>query len=682
MRARLLFLYLAGLLLLCSCSGPTPAAGLPPTAAPTVTSPLPSPTPSTRPTATSRPRPTRYPTASPRPTLIPLATAAPVGGYWLQNTTQDGLCTDSPRFVPFREKFVLNGEGSTICFFDYYGPEHWTEDYPDPLFDFFHWSTVDIPGLRQIVGGWSWSRQGTSRQTTFFGAGGQCTIGDDASCKCSSSEGVPFADIRAYGFSSAQEATFLEWFMSPERIATIGRQPQELSFSIPDLAGDSSARGTWLSAPYSVRESVWVGTNGYGVLRIDQSTGQVTRYTTVDGLPDNTIRDIQVWGDNFVWAATPSGVGFWNGRQWRSYTTSDGLPSDDVRGVSTTWLNGPYGTENRAVWAATGNGPALLALGWERWQTFPDFPAGIELSGVMDYAFATRGQGLLLFIDAPLLQGQLHIWSSTDGLPGGRITALAATDSGVLAGTSSGAAEWDGQSWQMITSAAVNDAVSTTLGAEDGLWLRQANGWTRVTAEPVRAVAAGGWYATAGQVCRWDEGTPLCPPPDDGQALRGVQVLVSGPETGTLLAIDGQGQYWLYQLGENSFSPFSDTVYLDGIVPQQVQDVAFSPQRWYYATRRGIYEGEFNEAFPGSPIVYGGAIGGSGPIDVRDLSLNDGAVWAATAQGAFYSAGLQEQKWSYVAGLPSHDLTAVAAVDGGAWFGTVDGRVLYFEHSP
>ncbi len=209
-----------------------------------------------------------------------------------------------------------------------------------------------------------------------------------------------------------------------------------------------------------------------------------------------------------------------------------------------------------------------------------------------------------------------------------------------------------------------------------------ATGWTRVTAEPVRAVAAGGWYATAGRVCRWDEGTPFCPPADDGQNLRGVQVLASGPETGALLAVDGQGRYWLYQEGKDSFSPFSDTVYLDGIVPQQVQDVAFSPQRWYYATSRGVYEGEASEAFPGSPIVHGGALGGAGPIDVRDLSLDGGAVWAASAQGAFYLAGTQEARWSYVTGLPSYDLMAVAATDSGAWFGTANGRVLYFERSP
>jgi len=55
----------------------------------------------------------------------------------------------------------------------------------------------------------------------------------------------------------------------------------------------------------------WFGTNGNGVLFFDGST--VSRYTTVDGLIDNTIRGIQ--GDHLgnVYIETPSGVSKFNG---------------------------------------------------------------------------------------------------------------------------------------------------------------------------------------------------------------------------------------------------------------------------------------------------------------------------------------------------------------------------------
>ncbi|HEC42305.1 MAG TPA: hypothetical protein ENI20_05705 [Bacteroides sp.] len=51
--------------------------------------------------------------------------------------------------------------------------------------------------------------------------------------------------------------------------------------------------------------TLWVGTNN-GVLKIIKSTGDVTRYSTSDGLPHNRIRDIFIDAAGAVWIATRS----------------------------------------------------------------------------------------------------------------------------------------------------------------------------------------------------------------------------------------------------------------------------------------------------------------------------------------------------------------------------------------
>jgi len=84
---------------------------------------------------------------------------------------------------------------------------------------------------------------------------------------------------------------------------------------------------------------------------IEPSAGRVTRYTTADGLPDDTIRDVQRCGERCVWVVTAGGVGHWDGARWKAYASRDGLPSDNVRGVSFVYLRDGYDT-----WAATASG--------------------------------------------------------------------------------------------------------------------------------------------------------------------------------------------------------------------------------------------------------------------------------------------------------------------------------------
>jgi ligand-binding sensor domain-containing protein len=81
---------------------------------------------------------------------------------------------------------------------------------------------------------------------------------------------------------------------------------------------------------FSTTGDTWFATLG-GVSRFDGATW--TSYTTADGLPSNTIRDIAVSGD-VVWVATAAGAAsFLASSGWTAYTPADGIADENVTAV-------------------------------------------------------------------------------------------------------------------------------------------------------------------------------------------------------------------------------------------------------------------------------------------------------------------------------------------------------------
>ena len=422
---------------------------------------VPSPTPvlptvgsSPRPTETAvaTPSPTALPSPSPTPTSSPSAvppTPALIEGHWIQNTTREGLCTDSPRFIEFdsRPGYFISTGGSTVCSIYSIAPHTTCGSGSDCPRRLYSWRSVDVPGLDRVTGG-TYIHPGLSEVPnspecydlpSFAGSGGRCAqdLSDQWQC-LTPGGGLPFDGIRAYG---VVEETGVEWFMSEDTLASRGMEPEDQLYAFPSLIDDPEVRLTWLSVPWTAAEGVWVGTAADGVFHVLPETEEVLRYTTADGLPSDEIRDVQTCGPGCVWLATSQGIGRWDGSQWTTYTTRDGLPSDDVRGISFEWL---YQRDVSDVWAATAAGPALLDRGADRWQAVPGWPEGIEMTGVMGGWFGTRGHGLMQFIEAPVAHGTATSFTTADGLPDNRVTALAVTERGMLAGTPGGAVEWDG----------------------------------------------------------------------------------------------------------------------------------------------------------------------------------------------------------------------------------------------
>ncbi len=76
---------------------------------------------------------------------------------------------------------------------------------------------------------------------------------------------------------------------------------------------------------------LWVGTNGGGLDRFDKRTGQFTRFSTADGLPNNVIYGLLADNDGQLWMSTNKGIANFDPHTHavRSFDASDGLQGDE-----------------------------------------------------------------------------------------------------------------------------------------------------------------------------------------------------------------------------------------------------------------------------------------------------------------------------------------------------------------
>jgi hypothetical protein len=75
----------------------------------------------------------------------------------------------------------------------------------------------------------------------------------------------------------------------------------------------------------------WIGTIGGGLNKMDYKTGEVSYFTTRDGLPDNTIYAILPDDYGNLWLSTNYGISVFNiqNESFVNYTVSDGLTSNE-----------------------------------------------------------------------------------------------------------------------------------------------------------------------------------------------------------------------------------------------------------------------------------------------------------------------------------------------------------------
>lgn len=142
------------------------------------------------------------------------------------------------------------------------------------------------------------------------------------------------------------------------------------------------------------RQTVWIGSEDYGLFRYDQRTRQFTLYQPeVDNphsLPAFMVRDICVARDGIVWVATdPGGVSRFDhnapgDRAFSNINTDNALPSNQVCALSED--------AKGRIWAGTTKGLALLdkdhcPMAWDKNSGLPhdylDLPLSIGADGAL-----------------------------------------------------------------------------------------------------------------------------------------------------------------------------------------------------------------------------------------------------------------------------------------------------------
>ena len=75
---------------------------------------------------------------------------------------------------------------------------------------------------------------------------------------------------------------------------------------------------------------VWIGSNGYGLIKLEPEQNKIIYYTTRDGLPENVILNIVEDNDGFLWLSTNQGISRFDPRtiSFKNYDVTDGLQSN------------------------------------------------------------------------------------------------------------------------------------------------------------------------------------------------------------------------------------------------------------------------------------------------------------------------------------------------------------------
>ena len=222
---------------------------------------------------------------------------------------------------------------------------------------------------------------------------------------------------------------------------------------------------------------------GEGVERL--ASGQVTAFTTADGLPHDNVQVLEVAPDGTVWVGAGCAVARFDGDQWQQV----GPGCDDALGTvldiaiapdGAVWVAGPFdlyrlegdswevldpmvrsiafawdGTLWASGWTGRQDGQYVGRFDGSEWETYNTMELFSEPVGKVavtpdgDVWGSTSYHGVVSFDG---VEWEEH--STEDGLPSNRILDLAVSPSGeVWAVTDRGVARLDGSSWQIVEGA-------------------------------------------------------------------------------------------------------------------------------------------------------------------------------------------------------------------------------------
>lgn len=213
----------------------------------------------------------------------------------------------------------------------------------------------------------------------------------------------------------------------------------------------------------TTEQSIWVATDGAGLYRFHE--GRWTRFTTKDGLANDSIFAMTQTADGDVWIGTYAGLNRLHDGQWTSFTTANSpLPRNLVRSL----LQDKDGN----LWVGTDAGLSRLDHG--EWSHFTDEAI---LNSEIYSIYEDRERNLWIGSAAGLVRLTDQAWSlytGKEGLPGGQVHSVLEDTSGrLLAATDAGLYARAGKSWSPVAGNAGLPAgqVNSLIQSRDGsLW--------------------------------------------------------------------------------------------------------------------------------------------------------------------------------------------------------------------
>lgn len=199
------------------------------------------------------------------------------------------------------------------------------------------------------------------------------------------------------------------------------------------------------------------------------------QFDTADGLPQQQVLALHQDREGYLWVGTYSGLGRFNGREFRVFSTADGLASNSVQAIASS--------ADGQVWVGSTRGLCSLAPGATRFSC-RELPG---ISNVSVQALAARGTSLLVGTARGLFQ--LEPVEGSEGLDPPtmatiiadiHITSLArAEDGSIWVGTPNGLLRWfavTGQYASVPLPLASAPMVSALLIEGDRVWIGTSSG--------------------------------------------------------------------------------------------------------------------------------------------------------------------------------------------------------------
>ncbi|HET6841320.1 MAG TPA: two-component regulator propeller domain-containing protein [Candidatus Angelobacter sp.] len=423
------------------------------------------------------------------------------------------------------------------------------------------------------------------------------------------------------------------------------------------------------------RGDLWIATDN-GLVRF--SNGHFFRYTTADGLSDNTVWKVTEGTDGDIWIGTAKGLVRFRDGHFKVYASNQDLPNTNIDNV--------YGARDGSIWIVTGDGVSRFNDEKFTLQTDEFLMKGASARRV----FMDQDRDGLLWIATPhsvarYEGGKYIVYGRKQGLPDDSVTAIGSDHSGTIWIGTMRSGLYRLQNGVIAPYASLNELggwISAIYEDRDhNLWIHSDHGLVRLSEARVDTYGAGAgeqnhnvitvtedrnhdiWLAST-DVSRIHEGKSFIYTKADGLAVDAVSIVYA----------DSQGAVWIGW--HNLLARYQNGRFTNMTLP---------------GTLRALYEDHRGNLWAGtckglSQLVDGKLVSSfTGPFSdpcVRAIAEDkDGSLWLGTGGGGiFHWDGHESIQYSTPQGLASPLVLALHMDrEGALWIGTAGAGLSRFQ---